>query len=128
MSKEHPRIIYVGDDVRGQALRIAVQSRGWRVYLPTERLQALGMYAVYFPDIVVLEAVSGSNLAEEVCFHLRTVRVEPLLILTDELQHEQWNVSAMSAIHVLPRTASIDDLIAAILELIESSKELVTCE
>lgn len=123
MVKEPLAILYVGNTERGQALRATVEPYGWHIYETTELLRALGMYIMGYPDVVIIEAVPGSSLAEEVYFHLRSVNAEPLLILADEARQEQWQGPATSTIRVLPRTLNNEELLAVIWELIESDKQ-----
>jgi CheY-like chemotaxis protein len=79
MSKEHPFILYVGDD--GQVLSEAAESRGWYALLPQDELEALAMYTVYFPDVIILDI--RSDFADDVYFHLRSAGANPILWLGD---------------------------------------------
>ncbi len=119
MIKEPLAILYVGNTGRGQALQATVEPYGWHIYETSELLRALGMYIMGYPDVVIIEAVPGSSLAEEVYFHLRSVNAEPLLILADEARQEQWQGPVTPAIRVLPRTLNNEELLAVILELID---------
>ena len=75
MSKEHLFILYVGDD--GQDVAEIAESRSWYVLLPHDDLEALAMYTIYFPDVVLLDV--RSDFADDVDFHLRSVGAYPIL-------------------------------------------------
>jgi CheY-like chemotaxis protein len=79
MSKEHLFILYVGDD--GQVLAEVAESRGWYVLLPHDELEALAMYTIYFPDVILLDI--RSDFADDVHFHLHSVGAHPMLWLGD---------------------------------------------
>jgi hypothetical protein len=115
-------MLYVGHRARGHALSAAVQARGWQVYVPTALLEALGIYVFYYPHCVVIDdALVRSSLATEVCAHLLSIQAQQLLVVTDERRQEQWQATAVAAIRVLPRTASVPDVVPAIVDLIETS-------
>jgi hypothetical protein len=115
-------ILYVGHRARGHALSDAVQARGWQVYVPTALLEALGIYVFYYPHCVVIDdALVRSSLATAVCAHLLSIQAPQLLVVTDERRQEQWQAAAVAAICVLPRTASMPDVVPAIVDLIETS-------
>jgi hypothetical protein len=78
MSKEHPFILFAGTLERGQALSSAAEERGWFVMVAEEDLEALAMYAVYIPDIVVVE--QNTQMADQVVFHLHSVEAECLVM------------------------------------------------
>ena len=109
-------IVYVGDARRGAALHATVGKYGWYVYTPSEAMEALGMYVFYSPALVVLD--SGTDFAHEVYRHLLTVDARPLLILADPAQAAKWHVPASAGVGVLPLSASEDDVLAAIVELL----------
>jgi hypothetical protein len=116
----HLTILYVGERVRGRLLRAAAQARGWHVYLPTETLEALGMYIFYYPDLVVLDASSQATLAAEVGAHLCSIKADSLLVVMDNTQQDQWHDLAIAARRVLPSTAPASEAVAAVIDLVES--------
>jgi hypothetical protein len=116
MMDSYHGILYVGDAARGRALHEAAAARGWHVYVPTETMEALGIYIFYSPSIVVVEA--GSGFAAEVYRHLRSVEAEPLLILADAAQKKAWSLMATSG--VLRESAEVDEIMAAIANLLDS--------
>lgn len=116
----HLTILYVGERAHGRLLRAAAQARGWHVYLPTETLEALGMYIFYYPDLVVLDAFSGATLAAEVGAHLCSIQADSLLVVTDNTQQELWHDPAITARRVLPSTAPASEVVAAVIDLVES--------
>src|SRR5262245_46006659 len=90
MSREHPEILYVGDMEQGRALAAAAEAREWYVHTPGETMEALAIYATFFPDIVVIDTLPRVTLAHEVYYHLRSVNAEPMLVLADDRQPGWW--------------------------------------
>jgi hypothetical protein len=82
---QHPTILYVGDEKRGQSFAMWAEERGWLVHLPQEAMQALGLYVTYWPDITIIDAEAHPEVADEVYFHLRSIHAQPLLVLTHDL-------------------------------------------
>jgi hypothetical protein len=119
-SLEHLNILYVGERVHGGLLRDAAQVRGWYVHLPSETLEALAMYIFYYPDLVVLDAFSAVNLAAGVGVHLCSIQANSLLLVTDNTQQDQWHDRAIAARRAVPSTASGSEVVAAVMELVES--------
>ncbi len=78
MSKEHPFILFAGNLELGQALSPMAEARGWFVMMAEDDLEALAMYTVYSPDVVVIE--QHTQFVDEVEFHLRSVGAELVLI------------------------------------------------
>ncbi len=116
--KNNPIIIYVGDPRGAEALRGAVEARGWHLLLAREMLEALAMYAFYFPDLYVLEDSLGSTVAREVAYHLRSVGAEPLLILSDEPGNPEWDAAPGAAMRTLPRDIDPTRLLAEMAALL----------
>lgn len=122
MAKEQIRILYVGDTERGRAFRASVEAHRWYVYLSDRLLEALGVYVVYVPDIVVVDAAADSNLADEVLLHLQSIDAEPMVVLADEPELERRHDLARPLIRVLPGDHGNGELAATIVELIESKE------
>jgi len=78
MSKEHPFILFAGSLEFGQALSEAADRRGWFMMQAEDDLQALAMYTVYAPDVVVID--QSTPYAGEVAFHLRSINAEFVLM------------------------------------------------
>ncbi len=116
MMDSYHGILYVGDPRRGQMLHAAAGERGWYVYTPIEVMEALGQYIFYSPSVVVIEA--GSVYAQEVYRHLRSVGAGPLVILADDAQRAEWNVTP--SCRVLPRFAAVGEVIAAITNVLDA--------
>src|SRR5689334_18631753 len=116
MMDSYHGILYVGDARRGRALHDAAAEHGWYVYVPTETMEALGIYIFYMPGLVVIDA--GSDFAQEVYRHLRSIEAEPLLILADKAQQKTWNIPV--AARVLPQGSQVDEIVAAIANLLEA--------
>ena len=81
MSQDFPNILYIGDFQAGQALHEVVPVNEWTVYVPTNVMEALGMYITYCPDIVIIEPTVTSAFAKQVHYHLQTVEAEPMIML-----------------------------------------------
>ncbi len=113
MTTEHPFILFFGSPERGQALLKAAATRDWWVYLPQDASEALGMYVTWMPDVVIIEADDQPQAAAELFLHLRSIRHEPLIIVSDD---EQWLDQAAV---VLPA----DTTIAALLDHVATQDE-----
>jgi hypothetical protein len=108
MSRQHPNILYIGGQDRGQALLAATQPDGWWVYLPADLLEALGMYITYFPDAVVIDTTTTPEFASAAYHHLRSVAARPLVVITDD---PLWDVTAApDEVITCPSAASPFDL------------------
>lgn len=70
MSKEHPMILYVGTE--HDTLCAAAEARGWYVSAPGELMEALGLFVVDMPDIVVIDARVA--YAADAYLHLDSVK------------------------------------------------------
>jgi DNA-binding NtrC family response regulator len=118
MSVQHPNILYVGDTERGRALQAAAEARGSSVFLAEDMMDALGMYIVYFPDVVVIDAVYRYTLAQEVYMHLRSVDAKPIIVLADENNSSAWQ-AAEPAVRVLPYTIDRSLLLSTAYDLVK---------
>src|SRR5579859_1705964 len=81
MSADVLEILYVGNPVAGESFRACVESFGWTVYVPVNRLQALGMFIDYIPHVVILDTLQDPALTRDVYFHMRTVDTTPVIFL-----------------------------------------------
>ena len=112
-------ILYVGDRARGDCLRTALQQRGWEVYVPTEMLEALGLYVFYSPDVVLIDAGGEVPWGWSVYQHLHSIQADVLLVIADECQHRLWQDVAYTTPYVLPLTANPSDAVTAMIGFIE---------
>lgn len=78
MSKEHPFILFAGNLECGQVLSAMADRRGWFMMQAEDDLEALAMYTVYMPDVVIIDETTP--FAEEVEFHLRSIKAELVLM------------------------------------------------
>ena len=111
MSDQHPMILFVGHHERGARLLEAVAPMNWWVYQPQTANEALGMYVGYLPDVVLLDADSAPDMAEEVYFHLASVQADPVIVVGGD---GLWSDRVS---HHLPSHASIEDVILSVAEL-----------
>jgi len=110
MSSQHPMILFIGSSEQGNDLLNAVEPLGWWVYQPQTDTEALGMYISYLPDIVLMDAQTMPDIAEEVYFHLASVQVEPMIVIGG---NEIWSDRVT---HHLPANVSINEIIGCIAE------------
>ncbi len=116
-TSEHMQImIYVGDPTRGRMLQMAGDQYGWSVLLPTEMLEALGMYVVYFPDLVIIDTATNYALAEGVFTHLRSVDAQGLLVLADTAESGPWNMLLPPTVQVVPPPISHDRFVEMLID------------
>ena len=111
MSDQHPMILFVGHHEQGAQLLESVESLGWWVYQPQTANETLGMYVSYLPDVVLLDADSAPDIAEEVYFHLASVQADPMIVIASDAL---WSDRVS---HHLPTDASITDIIASVAEV-----------
>ena len=78
------RVLYVGRAIDGETFKACAKSHNWYVYLAETRLQALGTFITYFPDVVVLNATTDPALMEDIYEHIRSVDSTPVVILAVE--------------------------------------------
>jgi hypothetical protein len=116
MSQETPIILYVGDSETGQWLESMIAPS--YVYSQSELLPALGIYASYMPDLVILDARTMPDLARQAYIHLRSIDAEQILIISDNI--EDWEHPAEAQIQVLT-SLSKTDLLTTIGDLIGTS-------
>ncbi|MEP7287014.1 MAG: hypothetical protein ABI947_14760 [Chloroflexota bacterium] len=97
MSQDFPIILYIGDSQAGQALHTAVQANDWTVYVPTDVMEALGVYITYCPDLVIIEPTVTSEFAKQVHYHLQTVDADPMILL----EQSHYSLSSDSLISLI---------------------------
>jgi len=105
MYKQHPTILFIGDEERADEFKTQADDLQWLLFNPTEVLEALGMYTFYFPDVIVID--SASEIAAESFMHLASVNAENIIVLTDD-------VSGWDGALRLPQDASIATVIDVI--------------
>jgi hypothetical protein len=81
MSAEVLEILYVGNAVAGEAFKDCFEPFGWNVYVPTNRMEALGMYITYVPHLVILDTLKDSALTQDVYRNIRTVGATPVIVV-----------------------------------------------
>ena len=79
MSAEMFEILYVGNPVAGEAFKECLEPLGWNVYVPANRMEALGMFITFVPHLVILDALINPVLAKDVYHHIRTVDSTPVI-------------------------------------------------
>ena len=82
MSVEHPLILYVGDGEFGCDLYRIAKLRGCSVLLAWDAKEALALYILYAPDVILLE--KGTDFVGEARFHLDSVGAE-VQFVTNEM-------------------------------------------
>jgi len=90
MSAEVLEILYVGNAVAGEAFKECFEPFGWNVYVPANRVEALGMFIICVPHLVILDTLKDPALAQDVYNHIRTVDATPVIIVgtIDEIADE----------------------------------------
>ncbi|MBZ0296051.1 MAG: hypothetical protein K8L99_26055 [Anaerolineae bacterium] len=122
MSFQHPNILYVGGQDTGRAFAQAVKKANWWVHLPTETLEALGMYITYMPDIIVIDLTEQPELTQSVYEHLQSIEASPMLVLAVDPQPGVYNAVPESTPHRLPT------LIRTILDQEAEHEQLLSTE
>lgn len=119
MSYEHPHILYVGAAQIGRAFQLVVESDGWQVDLPTDVDEALALYIVNYPDVVILGGAMGEQVFDylQPMFSGAPLGIRALLMLGDTAPYLPNTVTA----HV-PPNAQISDLIAAVRSLLDEKQ------
>jgi len=108
MSSEHPMILFVGHPEQGAQLLEAVEPLGWWVYQPQTATESLGMYVSYLPDVVLMDAETAPDIAEEVYYHLASVLAEPMIVIGGD---ELWSDRVT---HHLSADVNVEDIIAGV--------------
>lgn len=102
MSLQHPNILYVGGQETGRAFSQLVEKANWWVHLPTETLEALGMFVTYMPDIAVIDlSAAAPAFAHSVYAHLLSIEASPLLVLSHHPQPGVYTALPEDAPHRL---------------------------
>lgn len=81
MSTEMFEILYVGNAVAGEAFKECLEPLGWNVYVPANRMEALGMFITFVPHLVILDTLINPVLAKDVYHHIRTVDSTPVIAI-----------------------------------------------
>lgn len=120
MSAQHPQILYIGNADGGRQLHTAVVASGWHVHLPACEEEALAQYIFYMPDIVIVDSTPNLPFDDatlrDTLLHLQSVEASPIIVLTD--QPEQWTLDGHGFKRYLPTTATAEQIINAIIDLI----------
>ncbi|NWF70713.1 MAG: hypothetical protein HXY40_16635 [Chloroflexi bacterium] len=118
-------ILYVGDaqhsDLRSQLSAYAPDSY---IMQPQELHEALAMYVLYFPDVIILEGCS--DLVREVYYHLASgvtqaspQSPEAFIVIADGAR---WPTPANALLTQLPAQTNIDTLLAAVEQLRKATR------
>lgn len=109
-------ILYVGDNKNSTIL----SALDPQTMTPQTAQEALAMYVLYFPEIIILEG--HSEMVSEVFYHLSSgvtqtapLGVEAILVIDDEAG---WKTPLNTLMKRLPSSASPDDVLAAIEALV----------
>jgi hypothetical protein len=110
-------ILYVGEQhISTVPSMLETYSTQWNVMSPESIHEALAMYVLYFPDVIVFEGTS--DLVNEVFYHLSSgvteaspLMVESMIVLADG---EHWQTPANTVLKQLPANADIAALVWAI--------------
>ena len=81
MSAEVLEILYVGNVIAGAAFKECFEPLGWHVYIPADRMEALGMFINWVPHLVILDALKDPELVQDVYHHIRTVDETPVIVV-----------------------------------------------
>jgi hypothetical protein len=108
-------ILYVGD-VKNSTILPAFEGQAMT---PETAREALAMYVLYFPEIVVLEGCS--EMVREVFYHLSSgvtetspLFVEAMLVIDDGVD---WQTPSNTILKQLPANASAADALRAVEDL-----------
>lgn len=108
-------ILYVGNTENSTIL----PALGEQVMSPQSVQEALAMYVLYFPEIIVFEG--NSELVRDVFYHLSSgitaaspIGVEAMLVIADG---EQWQAPSNTLIYQLASDASAAAIEAAVADL-----------
>ncbi len=117
MSKERPRIVYMGNQERGERLQQMAGPLGWTILTATQKLQALAMYVFYFPDLVIVDCSGNPAEAEEVLFHLQSVQAEPILVLAEP--HAGGDAGSGTAVVMMSSASEESSILVAVARLLQ---------
>lgn len=118
MSQETPIILYIGDSETGKWLDLMLSSWQGYVYTRDELFAALGVYASYQPDLVILDARIMPKLAQQAYLHLQSVVAQHLVIIAGKT--EKWAYPAGAHMRVL-NSGTIPDLLSAVDAMLRTS-------
>jgi hypothetical protein len=110
-------ILYVGENhISTVPSMLETYSSQWSVMTPESTHEALALYVLYFPDVIVFEGTS--DFVREVFYHLSSgvtqaspLMVESMVVLADG---ERWQVPANTILKQLPANADIAAMVWAI--------------
>jgi hypothetical protein len=106
MRTNKPVIVFVGDDNR--ATEFMETSGTYVLGAPTSRI-ALAQTVFSFPDAIIIDATpENMQLAEDVYFHLRTIKHPAIVLLSDV--PALWDTQAVSNVTILPTSTSHEEV------------------
>lgn len=114
MSTEFLTVLYVGNANAGARFATHAEGRGWYVYVAESLFEALGAYAMYFPDVIILDDAQDRDMVHAAYFHLASVNAQPVLILTDN--PGVWELPLHLVARMLPANADLTQLTEAVID------------
>lgn len=111
-------ILYVSDNKNSATL----SALDPQAMTPNSAQEALAMYTLYFPEVIILEG--HSEMVREVFYHLSSgvTETSPLgmeaMLVIDDGDGKAWQAPANTILRWLPANASPDNVLAAIEALV----------
>lgn len=114
-------MVFAGDAVRGNRFKKVAIEQGWQMYIAEWPDQAIGLCVKYEPDIVIIDDFPESEEARSLFYQLRIAGKGPFLLLNDSPGEMRFSaLGALSFLQMIERDPKPEDLISAIIGLIES--------
>jgi len=114
------RVLFVGEERRGMALQALAEEHGAEFWATDETEEALGLYVVQMPDVVVIEDGRLGRVTVEVHFHLSSVGARPMILLTGDERAAAWESAVLPTTRILPLDRSNLAVIEATAEAVAS--------
>jgi len=77
------KILVVDDDLNiCDALRVNLESEGFQVKIANDGVEALSLFKLYDPDLVILDLMLPKKDGREVCREIREISNKPIIILS----------------------------------------------
>lgn len=105
------RVLFVGAGQRGEALRTRAEEVGAYLGVASTVEEAIGLYLLQAPDVVVVDSVDRLELAREAYTHLSSVGARPLVVLAGEVQACEWSEPASESTIVVEWPGDYDWLL-----------------
>jgi hypothetical protein len=117
VQRDHPRVLFVGSLERAKQLKTDNLHQALKLWTASEVMAALGYYALYMPDLVVIEDIGDTRFADEVYVHLASVGAKPLVVLAAPLRRRLWEELAAPTTFVLPRGIGNQELLSNLIKI-----------